>query len=557
MNRYLHSTPSALAIALIFALSFVAGCGNEEEATAPTQPWTITLSGILCNPLSPAPEATAYLTVRAEGVGSAAVFAWGVDAGRIIPDTIWNDDDTVNRLDSTSITVRWKVPPDPGVYRVTVRATAGSVADSDTAWVMVRQCEAVNTGLRFSYYPNLVEGELYLVGTNGDPADDDFFGYHAYLQDVTTMIDRLSTPLVNGGFDFRFFADGILTASITDGQEYMRLPPTNVIFFPYIPALPKTYWSNNEIGGTTYRKNQNINPSISENLEVCVWERTVVGATEDGQKDLTNIRFRFSTGPIQTLTTAKDSIYQLGMWNFTYWKNIKPLLSPDETMIIYFCDSTDTFEPCAIPLVGAEPDLNNRHAFMVDDRRGIFYYAGVDVSEKTIFQWNPLNPTQIAFIDLERKFCVLDYSTESVEILAEGISEFVFADDGTVAAVADDGVWILEPGQTEARRIFTKERATDGVVGINWSPGDTNQRLGFRMVRKGASSVESYAVLVIYSLDDDRWYYASPEIKPVMSMEPDVNYRWLRAVFNSITGEMYVPVPLSTGGGRSVIYRSY
>jgi hypothetical protein len=141
--------------------------------------------------------------------------------------------------------------------------------------------------------------------------------------------------------------------------------------------------------------------------------------------------------------------------------------------------------------------------------------------------------------------------------MADGINEFVFAEDGKLAAVAEDGVYILEPGQTEAKRIFTKERATDAVIGINWSPGTTNQRLGFRMVRKGASSVESYAALVIYSVDDDRWYYASPEIKPVMSMEPDVNYRWMRAVFNPFSGDMYVPVPLSTGGGQSVIYRSY
>jgi hypothetical protein len=77
------------------------------------------------------------------------------------------------------------------------------------------------------------------------------------------------------------------------------------------------------------------------------------------------------------------------------------------------------------------------------------------------------------------------------------------------------------------------------------------------MVRKGASTLESYSALVIYSMDDGRWYYASPEIKPVTTMEPVVNYTWMRAIFDSFSGGMYVPVPLSTGGGKSVIYYSY
>ncbi|MFA4948474.1 MAG: hypothetical protein WC674_08220, partial [Candidatus Krumholzibacteriia bacterium] len=368
--------------------------------------------------------------------------------------------------------------------------------------------------------------------------------------------------------------DGILAASITDGAEYIRQQPMNVIFYPYIPALPKKLWSNNEVVGTTFRKNQNLYPSANSSLEMAVWQRTVVGDTDDGKKDLVNIRFRFLTGPIQTLTTAKDSTFQFGAWTYTYWRNIKPMLSPDNAMIIYFNDSTKTvdqqgrlvrtFEPCLIPMDGMEPNIAERHALMVDANHGIFYYAsvggkrvGVKVSERTIFQWNPVGPTQLAFIDDDRQFCILDYAAETVEIMAAGITEFVYSEDGKLAAVAEDGVYVLEPGQTQAKRVFTKERATDAMIGINWSPGLTDQRLGFRMVRKGASAVESYSVLVIYSIDNDRWYYASPEIKPVMGTEPAVNYIWMRAIFDSYTGGMYVPVPLSEGTGKSVLYYSY
>jgi PKD repeat protein len=544
LNRYPHSISASFAIAFMFALIVVAGCSEDEVTPTPPQTGALDLDGILCNPLAPAPGDTALLTVRAEGQGTGATYEWSADGGTLVEDS--------------GISIKWATPTDPGIYMVTVRAASGSVVKLDTVWVMVRNCEAIDTGMRYSFYPYLIDGELFFVGTAGNPTDRSFLGYHAYKNAIPpTQIDKLTTPVIGGGYEFQFCLDGLITSSITDGAEYLRLQPMNVIYFPYLPALPKKYWSNNEAAGTTYRKNQNAYPSMSASLETAVWQRTVVGATDDGKKDLVNIRFRFSTGQIQTLTTAKDSIYQLGAWNYTYWRNIRPMISPDETMIIYFCDSTDTFEPCVIPINGAEPDLDGRRAFMVDDRRGIFYYAGVAVSEKTIFQWNPLNQTQVAFIDDKRQFCVLDYGTEQVEVMAEGIDEFVFSEDGKIAAVAEDGVYVLEPGQTEAKRVFTKERLTDAVIGVNWSPGTTNLRLGFRMVRKGASTVESYAALVIYSMDDDRWYYASPEIKPVMSMETEVSYLWKRALFNLMSDELFVPVFLSTGGGEAVIYRSY
>ncbi len=554
MNRYLRSTPAALLIAFTFAFIFVSGCSKDENITDPPPPDLIDVSGILCNPLSPAPGDTARLTVRAEGQGAGATYEWQVEAGTLIG--------------SNDISIEWEVPADPGVYMITVRSSVGSAVSLDTAWVMVRQCEAIDAGLVYAFYPNLVDGELYLVGTNTNPSDRTFLGYHAYKADIPpTQIDKLtgaSAVNISGGHEFQFFSDGILTASVTDGAEYIRLQPTNVILFPYLPALAKTFWSNNEVGGTTFRKNQNLYPSANAGLDMVVWQRNRVGATDDGKKDLVNIRFRFEGGSIQTLTTASDSVFQFGAWSYTYWRNIKPMFTPDESAIIYFNDSTETFEPCIIPMDGSTPDLADRRSLMVDARHGIFYYAsfggtrvGVSVTEKTIFQWNPANSAQVAFIDGEGKFCIFDWVAETVEILATGFAEFVYASDGTIAAVAEDGVYILEPGQTAAKRIFTKERSTDAVVGINWSTGLVDRKLGFRMVRKGASSLESYSVLVIYSTDDDRWYYASPEIKPVMGTEPDVNYIWLRAIFDPFSGGMYIPVPLSTGGGKVVLYHSY
>jgi hypothetical protein len=569
LNRYLRSMPVALLMVFSFALIFTAGCSRDETPADSGVSDSLKVSGIICMPFAPPPNppippdtviSVARLTVRAAGLGTAASYDWEVEAGTL--------------KSSKGISVEWEVPSSPGIYRVSVRASIGSIVSGYTIWVMVRRCEAKETGIRYAFHPNLIDGELYFVGTNADISDRSFLGYHAYKLDnmPPTWIDSINAtpPLmpinISGGYDFKFYPDGLLTASVTDGAQHLRMQPMNVIFFPYF-AGRNTYWSKNEVAGTTFRRNQNLHPSASSGLDMTVWQRTAVGISDDGKRDLVNVRFRFSpasSAPILSLTTAKDSVYQLGTWVYTYWKNIKPMFTPDDAAIIYFNDSTETFEPCIIPMDGTEPDLAGRRALMVDANHGIFYYAsvggtrtGVRVSENTVFQWNPANPSEVAFIDDLRQFCIFNYVTETVEIIATGLSEFVYSEDGKIAVVAGDGVYILEPGQAVAKLVFAKERATDAVIGVNWSPGLVDQKLGFRMVRKGASTVESYCVLVIYSVDVDRWYYASPEIKPVMGMEPVVNYTWMRAAFDPVTGGMYIPVPLSEGGGKSVLYHSY
>ena len=176
MNRYLRSTPAALLIAFTLAFFFIAGCGKDDTVgPTPPQP-TIEVSGILCNPLSPAPGDTARLTVRAAGQGAGATYEWQVEAGTLIG--------------GNEISVEWAAPVDPGVYMITVRSSVGSAVSLDTAWVMVRQCEAIDAGLLYAFYPNLVDGELYLVGTNSNPSDRTFLGYHAYKADIPPHSDR-------------------------------------------------------------------------------------------------------------------------------------------------------------------------------------------------------------------------------------------------------------------------------------------------------------------------------------------------------------------------------
>jgi hypothetical protein len=250
-------------------------------------------------------------------------------------------------------------------------------------------------------------------------------------------------------------------------------------------------------------------------------------------------------------------VYYFGAWVYSYYRNIKPMFTPDNEKIIYFTDSTGTFEPCVIPMNGTEPIVDEARAIMVDSHHGIFFYAGITVSEGTVFQWNPTIPTQLAFIDTQGRFCIFDYAAETAQVVAEGVIEFSWSQDGKLAGTTGDGIYVLEPGQTDAKQVFAKERLTDDIVGVNWSPGLENQKLGFRILRKGSAPLETFSALVIYLVNEDRWYYASGQIRPAMLNEPSVNYTWMRAIFDPSSDSMYMPVPLSTGGGKIVLYRSY
>ena len=538
--------PAAVLTLLALSPAFWAGCSNNDNPAVVEKPSTIKVQAIIVNPLSPVPGGTAQLTAQVEGFGDAATYEWTVSGGTL--------------SDNGKINVSWTVPAPQSnvVYRVFVRGTTGTAVDTLSTYVMVRNVETINTGLKFTLYPQLIAGELYYTGTNKNPLDGNFRGYHAYKNVLPPdPIDKMTSPPIDGGYEFAFFAGGLVTSSIANGADYLRQQPINVFLFPLPSGTKRIISDPDYYGGPLYRKKQNLHPSASSDLNMYVWQYSKPGAFDNGTRDLININFRSGTSAIRTLTTSVDSVFILGGWSYSFYENIMPMFTPDNGTILYFTDSTGTFEPCVIPMDGTEPLVDEARALMVSSRHGIFFNAEVAVSEQTIFQWNPAIPTQLGFIDTGNRFCIFDYAAENVQVVADDIREFVWSQDGKVGGITSDGVYVLEPGQTVAKRIFAKERSSDDLIGVNWSPGLDNQRLGFRVVRKGKSSIESFAALVVYSVDDDRWYYASGQIKPPLGTEPKVNYIWMRAMFDPESDGMYVPVPIAAEDGKVVLYHSF
>ena len=155
------------------------------------------------------------------------------------------------------------------------------------------------------------------------------------------------------------------------------------------------------------------------------------------------------------LTTNIDSFLdKLGIWKYVYWRNVRPLFTPDDNYVLFFRDTikTNEFEPCLIPIVGDQPDTSAFKALMADTVTGVFKDAGIVMSEEANLEWKPDGGNILSFVDNKKSLCYFDcdYDAPFVQKLTgEGISvlEFAWAPDGSMyAIVTDDGVSIVSLG---------------------------------------------------------------------------------------------------------------
>jgi hypothetical protein len=547
LNRYVRLIPAGGALLVVLMVFLWMGCG-KETATAPQKSADVDALSIIVDPLSPAPGDTAWLTVQPVGSGGTPVYNWRVDEGTLIS--------------NASISVQWVVPDAKGIYRVAVKVAIGSAIDTISKYVMVRDCESIDTGIRFSFNPRVSDTDFIIFGSNISPSNPLFVAYNAYQVGLQTeQITINGDPTVDGGFDLQFVGNTLVSSVITNYNSFLRQQSYNVILFP-LRFGTKRFVSNNDAGGSIYRKNQHTKPDATADLSKVVWQMHLVGPSEDGTKDLVNIAYRKLTEPIKTLTTSQDSTEKNGLVLQRYYRNVVPMFTPNERNILYFTDTTGTFEPCIIqvdpvngPVIGSNRELGG------PGRHGIFFNSGVTVSEKTVFEWNPAAETELGFVDASGKFCILDYADSSVQVVSSvgKITEFAWSFEGEAAVITKAGVLIVTPGGAPDT-VFVKERVGDQLVGVNWSfPGVGEKSIGFRMVRRGISAQESFCALVIYSLERKQWYYVSPRI-PASAMEPSVDYRWLRVMFDvSSGGGLYAAIPTvrADGGDAVTVYHSH
>jgi len=530
-------TRTYLFLFLVIFIIFIS-C-SKESTVGPKLPKAF-LEGqyLICTPLAPAPGDTAVLTFEVSGYSSNGlpVVNWSVNIGSL--------------LATEGFSVDWVIPDTTGLFEVSAIATVDGVSDTMSRYIMVRNFEELNTGIKLSMFPH-IGTSFYFIGSKQSPDTANFGGYNAYRYSNSNSVKLTGSdeePVLDGGFDLSYHNNNVLGSFIcVEDYSSFNNASQNVVYYSLF-GLGGSFITNDFDGGGYSRKNTYIHPYGDEDLEMVVWQEHIVGEERDGTKDLVNIGFWKRPSTKMTLTrnmhlvpiSAGDTVF----WKPRYFNNIKPILTPDDNYIIYFVDSTEVFEPCIIPIVGGIPDTTQRRAFMVSEDHGLFGVNGISVDESTVFQWNPTRPTILGFIDSGGKLCFFDYYTEDVTVVPgiNGASEMAWSPDGNrCAVVATEGIAVANLAG-DASFVFAKEKDSDELVSVNWSPEVEEPTIGFRMIRKGKSGVDSYSALVLYSLNDNIWYYATPAVR--WSAEPPVDYRWMRVLFNNSKDDIYLPMPV-------------
>lgn len=551
MNRWKIFGPWTILLVFSLYLTIFTGCDNSTEDPIEVGDPALEQLQIICHDLCPSPGETAQLTVQVEGFspsGEWPTYTWTVDGGSF-------------PVTNTGISVEWLTPETPGQYNVSVIGTLGGLADTTNRVILVRNFEELDTGRMFNCAPKFVYNALYFFGDADGlpPRSLDFKGFHCYkyLPPGITSLVSVTGENVGGGYTLEMPDNGtIMTGSFIEqyfnGLSTQRL---NVWIFPLTIGTPVNVTDDGS--GNALRMNQHVYPVCNTTGSRVVWEARFPGDSRDGTEDLSNVGFWESlVGDTIYVTESHDSSeVQQGPDIVTlhrYYNNIKPTLTPSQDMLIYFVDTTGVFEPCIIDLTGdIRNDISSRRALMLDEYKGIFQQEGIRVSRSTEFQWNQ-TLDMLTFIDSGKNLCFFDPYSESVTIVEgpESVEEFVWSPDGTECAIIDaNGIWLVSAGGVvSGTPVFTREKGTDDLIGLNWSANTTDPKLGFRMIRKGKTVEDSYSAIMISYLNDGVTAYASPSINWHTPYEPEISYKWKRVFFDQ-DENIYAPIPTPSWSG--------
>jgi hypothetical protein len=558
LNRFNRFRRSSLVLGVAFIAAMMTGCGTDPVENVSDGEQSLDALIIIPSPLSPRPNALTQLTVLAQGEGNWAEYDWYVEEGTL--------------LSEQGISVGWQAPGVTGTYEVRAIASLGALADTVQKTIMVRNYEQVPAGIDVLLQPIMHGNYLYFTGCSLERlASAPFLGFNIYRMEYTaadtswqnlqnlTNVCPYGANSCPGGVYFSYHpaVNMILGSTITPSNLAPNQYPQNIVLWdmagvalpiPITSDFPESY---------VYRASRNTHPEGNGDLSMIVWVYQEAGELASGTEDLYNIEFmNRNLAETMLLTQSKD-------WQQEkFYANIKPMITPQEDYIVYFVDSTGVFEPCLIEISGGLPDTTTREALMVEgENYGIFEQADISISENTIFQWRPGAwgvEDIVAFIDEDGYLCFFyPYSGMAEKLDDENIgkvTEFAWAPDGDQFAVVTEwGVVVGMTASGSVHTVFASEKYTDLIIGIAWSPQMSDPKIAFRLVRQGKTSIESFSTLVIYSLDEDDWYFALDRESWLREFE--VGYDLKRLYYGSDNDGVYFSTP--TGNGRSALYYSF
>jgi hypothetical protein len=465
-----------------FAVALVAGalaaCDDEKtDDTVVTPSTPLKVEEIIAVPKAAEPMDTVAMTAVLESsspnVGDIPVTKWSADGGAFVRDDL--------------TTVQWVAPAQPGLYRITARATnnAGTVTRSrdffvgEVTTLVTSQAGGVRLkadGTNFFYLrsPDVTLG-VEVFTYDGGPAD-------------------AVTPLSPRGFELVYaptLAYEVHATTITNtfdslGVTGISLPPRHLYTGTFATKVAQRITQDRSLFDSA-RRNRFSSPNVSPDGQMIAYQGQVTDPFT-ASLDSFDIFIYKPAGPTRTRATLTH----------TNHRNFYPSFSTDQNWLTFISDrgGANQWEMYGMPVSGTTVDTNPASVVRLTDTGGTVTntLSGVPVPPRRL--WNPAMP-KLAMITADGILSILTTAgggatLQEVTGLPTGIQELAWSGGGNSLAVVTTGGKVGDRNVSQvflvtgtSAQLLHTAAVGDGIRDVLLVPG--GQLLVYR-VSRGASA---------------------------------------------------------------------
>lgn len=309
-----------------------AGCSDDEgsNGNGPIE-GVVSISTIIVNPKSAAPEDTIFVTAVLDGAATPGSFPsvqWTSTGGSFITDD--------------EMSVSWIAPDIPGVYRLTCRATSGESSDESAVDVNVGEpLLSVNRNA----------GEIQLTSSAGQfyylntiPRDEDWDSSKVYVQ--STGVPEPVIPGVRTGAHFAFSSARKYAAYVVnDAGGQWGLDPLDVYVID-LNARSERRITTDRAASTSQRRHRFTRPYFSPDENWVTYEGMLPNE-QAGNIDTLDVFVYNLVTDEETNVTAGDTVS-------TQRRNLFPTYATDSKWMVFVSDKgqSNEWDLYGVPLDG-------------------------------------------------------------------------------------------------------------------------------------------------------------------------------------------------------------
>jgi Tol biopolymer transport system component len=467
--------------AALTAIVVAAGCSDDESSNGngPTD-GVVEISTIIISPRSAEPEDTLAATAVLGGSaapGNYPSVQWSASGGSFVTDN--------------EMSVRWIAPDNPGVFRLTCRATTGESSDEMSVDVFVGtpQLSVNRNAGQIQLAPTA--GQFYYL--NSVPRDEEWDSSRVYIQAT-----GVPEPVILGsrrGAQFAFSQSVNLAAYVVnDAGDQWDLDPL-AVYVVDLNARSERRITTDRAAPTNQRRNRYTRPYFSPNERWITYEGQLNNPQAGNIDTLDIFIYDLNTDQETSVTAADVTSVQR--------RNLFPSYSSDSNWLLFASDKgqQNLWDLFGAPLNGSGALADTVRQLTTNGLIGLSPVASLGVPQ---LAWNPAQPL-LAVVGAAGSDGGLHLVTMSaqgattVDVTDVGsqVEEIAWSGNGQTLAVsslveASDGegvenvIYTVTPAGAATLR--HRAREDDRLLDMGWSADA--KFLVYRLVRGSESWLE-------------------------------------------------------------------